>query len=192
MFDGFVLQQSRGLDSQLRFALSATRSKLFPPLRRGAQLDVYLSSSGMHLSCSFFPENFMTWFIFSACVVFSVKQKLVFVAWRCWNAELTVSIGVYPAWYYLISVSFLQNKEKPCWGGLVFVLLVLPFYTGVGVYKWFTNIVNMTYEDNQFMIYIYTITVLLRNMFAKNLMFHQICHFHSKNYIFQTMFRLSY
>lgn len=76
MFDGFVLQQSRGLDSQLRFALSATRSKLFPPLRRGAQFDVYLSSSGMHLSCSFFPlvglESFMTRYIFSACVVLSV------------------------------------------------------------------------------------------------------------------------
>ncbi|XP_054261028.1 spermine synthase-like isoform X2 [Macrosteles quadrilineatus] len=38
-------EKSRSLDVQLRFALSATRSKLFPPIRRGARFDVYLNSS---------------------------------------------------------------------------------------------------------------------------------------------------
>ncbi|RZF34714.1 hypothetical protein LSTR_LSTR010763 [Laodelphax striatellus] len=40
-----TFEQNRSLDSELCFALNATRSKLFPPLRRGATLDVYLNSS---------------------------------------------------------------------------------------------------------------------------------------------------
>ncbi|KAG8328856.1 hypothetical protein J6590_100058 [Homalodisca vitripennis] len=39
--------KSRGLESQMRFALTSPRSKLFPPVRRGARFDVYLNSSGM-------------------------------------------------------------------------------------------------------------------------------------------------
>lgn len=39
-------QEGRLLESSVQCALRSNRSKMFPPIRRGAPFDVYLTSSG--------------------------------------------------------------------------------------------------------------------------------------------------
>jgi hypothetical protein len=43
---GNPLQQIRSLESRLKDKLCSSRSKIFPPIKRGASLDVYLTTSG--------------------------------------------------------------------------------------------------------------------------------------------------
>lgn len=46
MMPGDPLQQIRSLESRLKDKLCSSRSKIFPPIKRGASLDVYLTTSG--------------------------------------------------------------------------------------------------------------------------------------------------
>lgn len=45
----FEFQQSKQLEQCICMSLNCFRTKLFPPLKRGASLDVYLTSSGSNL-----------------------------------------------------------------------------------------------------------------------------------------------
>ena len=47
---GAPLQQIRALESRLKDKLNSSRSKIFPPIKRGASLDVYLTTSGNGVS----------------------------------------------------------------------------------------------------------------------------------------------
>jgi hypothetical protein len=46
LMSGDPLQQIRSLESRLKDKLCSSRSKIFPPIKRGASLDVYLTTSG--------------------------------------------------------------------------------------------------------------------------------------------------
>jgi hypothetical protein len=43
---GDPLQQVRSLELRLKDKLCSSRSKIFPPIKRGALIDVYLTTSG--------------------------------------------------------------------------------------------------------------------------------------------------
>lgn len=48
---GIFFQRSKQLEQRTRIALTSFRSKIFPPIKRGAKFDVYLSSSGWQHVC---------------------------------------------------------------------------------------------------------------------------------------------
>lgn len=81
----YCLQHMKNLEQKFRNALNAFRSKLFPPLKRGAAFDVYLTSSGSHNSIwsgfMRFSEMFIekieqkqiSWFLSAKYIMFTVS-----------------------------------------------------------------------------------------------------------------------
>lgn len=51
---GVLFQLLKHFEQKLQSALNAFRTKMLPPLRRGATLDVYLTSSGLYTIIPYF------------------------------------------------------------------------------------------------------------------------------------------
>lgn len=80
------LQQSKQLEKKICVSLNCFRTKLFPPLKRGASFDVYLTSSGSipRSRSSFFfrfrtPRLLLVFFCFFFCKKSTFPSMLCYV-----------------------------------------------------------------------------------------------------------------